>query len=443
MACGLHRAAMPRLERHGRKRYPAWPRCGGAAHRFVDRLALVRRRAFLGSLGAAPLIAGGLPRPRRAAAAEAGIRIGSLPPGPLDGITDVAGVRVGHVTKIEGPAGPLVPGTGPVRTGVTVVVPNDTIWMQRVAAATYVLNGNGEMTGAHWVDEAGFLEVPVALTNTLDVGRVDDGVIDWLISRWPDIGVDDDVPLPVVAECDDQALSDIQGRHVVAADAVRALRNAATGQFERGSVGAGTGMAAFGFKGGIGSASRLAKNEKGTYTVGVLVNDNTGGNRALLRIDGVPVGRILEHEYLPQFPKRTSQYYAHGRAAGGSIITVIATDAPLESRQLRELCKRAVLGFGRIGMTSHVSSGDLLIAFSTTRLYPREGPPNKPDDVYEEGDLDALFAATAEATEAAIVDALLSARTLSGAHGITFQALPADRVRAILAAYDAAAQGLK
>jgi D-aminopeptidase len=406
----------------------------------------MRRRLFLGSVGgaaAAMPLRGSLLRPVPATAAEAGIRIGLLPAGPLDGITDVAGIKVGHVTKIEGAAGPLVPGTGPVRTGVTVVLPNDQIWNQRVAAATYDLNGNGELSGAHWVDESGFLEVPIALTNTLDVGRVDDGVIDWLISRWHDIGIEDDVPLPVVAECDDQALNDIQGRHIVAADAVRALNSAAVGQFPRGNVGAGTGMLAFGFKGGIGSASRLAVTEHGTNTVGVLLNDNTGGNRALLRFNGVPVGRILEHEYLPVFPKRAAAFYSHGRAAGGSVVVVIATDAPLESRQLRELCKRAVLGLGRTGMTSHVSSGDLFIAFSTTRLYPREGPPNAPPAVYDEEQLDALFAATAEATEAAVADALLSARTLSGAHNITFYGLPRERVAEILRAYDASARGLK
>jgi len=150
------------------------------------------------------------------------IPVGTLPPGPNDAITDVAGVRVGQVTKIEGAPGPLVPGVGPVRTGVTVVLPNDDPWTKRVAAATFDLNGNGELTGAHWVDEAGFLEVPIALTNTLDVGRVDDGVVDWTIRKHPGIGVDDDVPLPVVAECDDQGLNDIQGRHVRPQDVVTA-----------------------------------------------------------------------------------------------------------------------------------------------------------------------------------------------------------------------------
>ena len=385
----------------------------------------MRRTTFVAASTALAASAFAPVRPLRAA--EAGITIGTLPPGPLDGITDVAGVAVGQVTKIEGAAGPLVPGVGPVRTGATFVLPNKNIWTQRVAAATWDLNGNGELSGAHWVEESGFLEVPVALTNTLNVARVDDGVIDWLISRWPGIGVDDDVPLPVVAECDDQGINDIQGRHVSPQDVVKALAAAATGQFPRGNVGAGTGMRAFAFKGGIGSASRRTSAAPGADTVGILGNANTG-SRAELRIDGVPIGRLLEHEYLPVYPKR-SAYAAHGRAADGSVIVVIATDAPLEARQLRELCKRAVLGLGRVGLTSHVSSGDLLIAFSTTRLYPREGPPNSPPAVYDEDRLDALFAATAEAAEAAVIDALLSARTLSGARGITYYGLPVERVR--------------
>ena len=362
-----------------------------------------------------------------------GVTIGVMPSGPLDAITDVAGVMVGQVTKIDGAPGTLVAGKGPVRTGVTVVLPNADPWTKRVSAATFDLNGNGEMTGAHWVDEAGFLEVPIALTNTLDVGRVDDGVIDWLIAEHPEIGVSDDVPLPVVAECDDQGLNDIQGRHVLPSDAVAALNAAAGGPFERGDVGAGTGMRAFAFKAGIGTASRLVAKDLGGYTVGVLVNANTG-SRAELRIDGVPVGRELEHELLPVIPRRAS-LRTTGRAADGSVIVVVATDAPLDFRQLRELAKRAVLGLGRTGLTSHVSSGDLLIAFSTTRLYPRDESGAPPVSVLAGDDaLDGLFSATAEATEAAVVDALVSARTMSGARGLTFYALPVERLRALLAA---------
>ncbi|MBD5656051.1 MAG: P1 family peptidase [Candidatus Eremiobacteraeota bacterium] len=358
--------------------------------------------------------------------------IGRLPAGALDAITDVAGVRVGQVTKIEGNSGPLVPGRGPVRTGVTVILPDADPWTDRVAAATYVLNGNGEMTGAHWVDESGFLETPIALTNTLDVGRGDDGTIDWLIRKHPEIGVDDDVPLPVVAECDDQGLNDIDGRHVSAADAVAALDSASTGDVLRGNVGAGTGMRAFGFKAGIGTASRVVTAAMNGYTVGVLVNANTG-SREELRIDGVPVGRAFAHELLPTISKPAA-IAQHGRAADGSVLVVIATDAPLDARQLRELAKRGALGLARTGITSHVSSGDLLFAFSTTHRYPRD--PQKPipvtivnsDDV-----MDALFAATAEATEAAVIDALASAHTLAGARGLTFYAMPVARAQALVA----------
>ena len=366
----------------------------------------------------------------------AGIVVGTLRSGPFDLITDVTGVRVGNVTKISG-NGRLVPGVGPVRTGVTVVVPDDDIWNDRVAAATYDLNGNGEMSGAHWVDESGFLEVPIALTNTLNVARVDDGVIDWLIARHPQIGIRDDVPLPVVAECDDQGLNDIQGRHVSPADTVAALQGARSGTFARGDVGAGTGMRGFGFKAGIGSASRLTATQPKAYTVGALVNLNTS-SRDELRIAGVPVGRELENVDTPIFPK-SAYAPTTGRAADGSIIIVIATDAPLDYRQLRELGKRAALGLARTGATSHVSSGDLFIAFSTTHRYPRDVSLTKPTDlVHDDDTMDELFSATVEATEAAIDDALFSAKTMTGESGVTFFALPLDRVRASLAAHRAA-----
>lgn len=364
-------------------------------------------------------------------AATAGIPIGFLPTGPLDAITDVTGVRVGQVTKIEG-SGSLRPGVGPVRTGVTVIVPNDDPWNVRVAAATYDLNGNGEMTGSHWVNEAGFLEVPIALTNTLDVARVDDGVIDWMVRRYPNF-TNDDVPLPVVAECDDEALNDIVGRHVMPGDVVRAIEGATNGSFARGSVGGGTGMRAFAFKAGIGTASRVTAKEAGGYTVGVLVNANTGA-RADLRINGVPIGRAFAHELQPVFPKGFA-FHTTGRAIDGSIIVVVATNAPLDNRQLREMTKRAVLGLGRTGVTSHVSSGDLLIAFSTSRIYPRD--PKKTTSTFVVNDdttLDALFAATAEATEAAVDDSLFNATTMTGADGNTYFGLPLDRVRSLLRA---------
>jgi D-aminopeptidase len=358
-----------------------------------------------------------------AAVAKSPVHVGVFPSGPVDGITDVAGVRVAHVTKVSGTD---------VRTGATAVIANDDTWNDRVAAATYDLNGNGEMTGAHWIDLAGFMEVPIVLTNTLNVGRVDDGVVSWMIKQHPMIGVSDDVPLPVVAECDDQGINDIQARSVHAEDVVAMLDSAKSGDFPRGNVGAGTGMRAFGFAAGIGSASRVLPKDLGGYTVGVLVNANTGA-RSELRIDGVKVGAAFAHELLPIYPMHASLAPTRGRAADGSIIIVIATDAPLDGIALHDIAKRAGLGLARTGATSHVSSGDLFVAFSTTHRYPRAGGIAGPPLVTDEDVIDGLYEATVEATEAAIDDALFSARTMTGRDGITFYGLPYDAVKPLLA----------
>ena len=383
---------------------------------------MVRRIAAL--LAACIGLAGGA-----AALARSPVPVGAFPPGPIDGITDVPGVRVGAVTKIEG-EGPLVRGTGPVRTGATGILPNDDPWMRRVAAATFDLNGNGEMTGAHWGDQAGFLETPIVLTDTLDIGRADDGVISWMIAKHPDIGIRADVPLPVVAECDDQGMNDIQGRHVGPGDVVALLDAAAPGDFARGNVGAGTGMHAFGFKGGIGSASRVLPKDLGGYTVGVLVNVNTGSRNELL-IGGVPVGRAFANDLLPIYPRRAA-VRTTGRAADGSIIIVVATDAPLDALKLRDMAKRATMGLARTGATSHTSSGDLFFAFSTTHIYPRAGGISGPPLETDEERIDGLYTATVDATEAAIDDAIFSARTMVGANGITLFGLPFERVRPLL-----------
>jgi D-aminopeptidase len=365
------------------------------------------------------------------AGAQSPVHTGAFPAGPNDGITDVPGVRVGQVTFIEG-EGPLNPGHGPFRTGATAIVPNADPWTQNVAAAAFQENGNGEMTGVHYVDEFGYLQTPIVLTDTLDVGRAYDGVVDWMIKQHPTIGVRADVPLPIVAECDDQGFNDIQGRRVHPSDVVSMLDAAASGQFPRGDVGAGTGMHAFGFKGGIGSASRVLPKDAGGYTVGVLVNVNTGiNNRDELVVDGVHVGRALEHDLLPVFPgRRTSQ--VRGRADDGSIIVVVGTDAPLDALTLKAIAKRVTLGLGRVGMVSHESSGDLFLAFSTTRTITQDdvagGKPLETDS----GRIDALFAATADATEAAVYDALFSAKTMTGANGITLYGLPWARVQPLL-----------
>jgi D-aminopeptidase len=357
------------------------------------------------------------------AGARTPLQIGTYPAGAVDGITDVPGVRVAHVTKVEGTN---------VRTGATGIVPNDNIWDDRLAAATYALNGNGEMTGTHWVDEAGFLEEPIVLTDTLDVGRADDGVVAWQIAHHPGIGVREDVPLPVVAECDDQGINDIQGRYVHAEDVVAMLDAAKPGDFPRGNVGAGTGMRAFGFAAGIGSSSRVLPAALGGYTVGVLVNANTG-SRDELRIDGAPVGRAFAHDLLPVYP-RSAAYVApvRGRAADGSIIIVVATDAPLDHTALVAVAKRSGMGLARSGATSHVSSGDLFIAFSTTHHYPRGGGIVGPPLVSNEDRVDALYEATVEATESAIDDALFSAHTVTGRYGVTYYNLPYARVEPLL-----------
>jgi D-aminopeptidase len=363
--------------------------------------------------------------------ARSPIHTGPFPAGPNDGITDVPGVRVGQVTFIEGD-GPLHPGHGPFRTGATAILPNADPWSVNVAAAAFQQNGNGEMTGVHYVDEFGYLQTPIVLTDTLDVGRAYDGVVDWMIKRHPEIGVHGGVPLPIVAECDDQGFNDIQGRRVGPSDVVRMLDSASPGQFPRGDVGAGTGMHAFGFKGGIGSASRVLDKALGGYTVGVLVNVNTGiDNRSELVVDGVHVGQALLHELLPVFPNRRAAQL-RGRAADGSIIVIVATDAPLDPLTLKAVAKRVTLGLGRVGMISHESSGDLFLAFSTTRTISQaDVAGGKPIETNSER-IDALFEATADATEAAVYDALFSAKTMTGANGITLYGLPWERVEPML-----------
>ncbi len=352
-----------------------------------------------------------------------GIHIGRLSPGRYDAITDVAGVRVGQVTHISG-SGRLVPGSGPVRTGVTAVLPRTDVWHRKVYAAAWALNGNGEMTGTTWVNEAGWMEVPVLLTDTLSVGRVDDGVVSWYLKQYPDVGIGDDVPLPVVAECDDAFLNDMQGRHTTAADAVAALDAATGGPVAQGGVGGGTGMISFEFKGGIGTASRVLTSRDGGYTTGVLVNTNTA-RRDELTIDGVPVGANIQ-DLLPREPN----------AGNGSIIIVIATDAPLVHDQLERLAKRAALGLARTGATARTGSGDLIIAFSTANVvahYPSARTATI--TVLDQYHINPLFDATEDATEEALINALLAGQTTIGRDGNTVYGLPHDRLLQIMRRY--------
>ncbi len=339
---------------------------------------------------------------KRVRARELGITIGQYQPGPLNAITDVDGVKVGQVTLIQG-EGTLRPGKGPVRTGVTVIIPRDDVWHKKVPAGAFVLNGTGEMTGLAWVAEAGFLEYPIALTNTLNVPRVANGVMSWMLQRYPGIGITDDTLTPVVAECDDSRLNDIQGRHVSEDQVVGALEAASGGAVLEGAVGAGTGMVSYGFKGGIGTSSRRLPEEQGGYTVGVLVNANHGRREELV-VNGMPVGQQYEGR-------------RHASVAGseGSIIVVIATDAPLDARQLGRIAKRAALGLARTGSTARHGSGDFMLAFSTGNIIPHY-PAERTFVMTRMADthMNPLFTATVEATEEAILNALTMATTMVG-----------------------------
>lgn len=362
----------------------------------------------------------GDPEEPRLRARDLGIAVGRYQPGSNNAITDVAGVKVGQVTLIRG-EGTLKPGTGPVRTGVTVVIPRDDVWNKKVPAASFVLNGAGEMTGLAWVAESGFLEYPIALTNTLNVPRVADGVMSWMIKRYPEIGISDDTLTPVVAECDDSRLNDSQGRHVSEADVMRALDEARGGQVAEGSVGAGTGMVSYGFKGGIGTASRHLPEAEGGYRVGVLVNANHGRREELV-VAGVPVGKLYGKDDLASL--------AGGE---GSIIIVIATDAPLDARQLGRLAKRAALGLARTGSTARHGSGDFMLAFSTGNTIPhypkdRTFPMTHLADTH----LNPLLSATVEATEEAILNALTMASTVVGRDGRRVEAISLTKLRALL-----------
>ena len=353
-----------------------------------------------------------------------GIVVGSYPPGPLNAITDVAGVTVGQTTLISGD-GPLKPGLGPIRTGVTVVIPRDDVWHNKVPAGSFVLNGTGEMTGLAWISESGFLEYPIALTNTLNVPRVANGVMSWMIARYPEIGVTDDTLTPVVAECDDGRLNDIQGRHVSEADVMKALDSASPGVVQEGTVGAGTGMVSYGFKGGIGTSSRRLPETEGGYTIGVLVNANHG-RRPELIVNGVPVGQ--RYEKVPP----VAQSLSPGQSEG-SIIVIIAIDAPLDSRQLTRLAKRAALGLARTGSTARHGSGDFMLAFSTANViphYPKEATFQQTH--LADTHLNPLITATVEATEEAILNALTMATTMVGRDGHRVEAISLTKLRAIL-----------
>ncbi len=368
----------------------------------------------------------------KARARDLGIVVGTLPPGPFNAITDVAGVKVGHRTVIEGD-GPRRVGEGPVRTGVTAILPREEPWYHPLYAGSHRLNGNGELTGLEWMRESGMLMSPVGLTNTHSVGVVRDALIAHEVKMRPD---DFFFSLPVVGETCDALLNDINGFHVKPAHVEEAIAAASSGPVAEGNVGSGTGMICHGFKGGIGTASRQVPEEAGGYTVGVLVQTNHG-MRQRLSVNGVPVGEALGPDQVPM-PDFTPLL----PPGSGSIIGVVATDAPLIPTQCQRLAQRIGLGIARTGGSGEHGSGELFLCFAT-------GNDSMPSDFDQQCELTApvemlanrvineLFYATVEATEEAILNSMLAAETMTGPEGVTVHALPPDRLVEILEGADA------
>ncbi|HEX9487543.1 MAG TPA: P1 family peptidase [Gemmatimonadales bacterium] len=369
---------------------------------------------------------------RRERARDVGVPLEGTP-GPLNAITDVAGVEVGHRTLVAG-HGPLVVGKGPVRTGVTAVFPRGKAADDPVFAGWFTMNGNGEMTGTTWVEESGFLWGPVMITNTHSVGVVRDAVIEWIVRQGRMLH--DEWSLPVVAETWDGGLNDINGFHVTKADAWAAMDSARGGPVQEGNVGGGTGMVCNRFKGGIGTASRRVATEGG-YTIGVLVQCNYGA-RAPLRIAGVPVGREIPDLLPCREPcgGPRSERAARLAADVGSIIIVVATDAPLLPHQLKRIAKRAALGVGRLGGVAGNSSGDIFIAFSTANPHASRDSGLAQVALFPDERITALFEATVQATEEAVVNAMLAAETMTGVDDLKVYALPHDRLRDVLRKYN-------
>jgi D-aminopeptidase len=370
-------------------------------------------------------------RPR---ARDLDIRIGRIEPGPLNAITDVAGVRVGHTTLIEGD-GPLRVGEGPVRTGVTVVAPHDgDIWMEPIFAGGHRLNGNGELTGLEWIREHGMLAGAIGITNTHSVGVVHDALIEAAARAH---GMRDTIwALPVAGETYDGALNDINGFHVRAEHVHAALASATDGVVAEGNVGGGTGMICHEFKGGIGTASRRA----GEWMVGILVQANYGA-RELLRIDGVPVGRAIPVSEVPSPWDQADSLAARATPEGGSIIGVVATDAPLLPHQCARLAQRVGMGVARMGSYASHGSGDLFVAFATGNrdLSRRAGEDDPRPTVglrmVVDDHINPLLEAVVEGTEEAITNALLAAETMTGRDGIIAHALDHDRLVEIMRAH--------
>lgn len=349
------------------------------------------------------------------------MRFGSGVIGPRNSVTDVPGVRVGHCTIRRG-SGALVEGEGPVRTGVTAVLPHGSnLYAKPVKGAYFDLNGCGGLIGALQIGEFGIIDTPIMLTNTMSMGAVADATVRYVLKDNPQAGLSEDAVIPIVTECDDSHLNDARGLHVSERHVLEAIESASE-DVDEGAIGAGTGMSCYDFKGGIGTASRQVEAPGGTYTVGVLVMSNHGSREELL-IEGVPVGAMLDSPN----PKRVEQ---------GSIVTVVATDAPVDSRQLGRLAKRSCLGLGLTGSCSHNGSGDIVVAFSTANIHDRSVKDSlHTDTLLADRDMNGLFRATVDSTQEAIINSLFKAETTDGRDGHVVPALPIEDTLAILKKY--------
>lgn len=356
----------------------------------------------------------------RIRAREAGARFGDLPTGRRNMITDVPGVKVGHCTLRKG-EGPLVQGVGPVRTGVTVVLPHSGNLFQRpVKGAYFDLNGCGGLSGSLQIREFGIIETPIGLTNTMSMGAVADALVRHLLRQNPEAGLSDDAIIPIVSECDDSYLNDARGLHV-REEHVRTALDSAGEVVDEGAVGAGTGMTCYDFKGGIGTSSRIVKTPPGEHVLGSIVLSNHGTRDELL-VEGAPVGRLVKADN----PRRVEH---------GSIVMIVGTDAPLDARQLGRVAKRAAMGLAKTGSCAHNGSGDIVLAFSTANLHDRYGHKGLvTEHLLLDRDLDVLFRATVDSVEESIINSLFKAETTDGRDGHVSPELPIEPVMEIIKA---------
>jgi D-aminopeptidase len=370
----------------------------------------------------------GVSKTARCRVRELGLSPGHYSPGHYNAITDVPGVLVGHSTIVSG-TGKLRRGKGPVRTGVTAILPNqDNIFDERVIGGGFVLNGAGEVSGLTQVMEWGLIETPILLTNTLSVGTCSQALVNYMVEKYPDIGKESDVVIPLVGECDDSWLNDIAGRHVRAEHIYEAIESARSGPVVEGNVGGGTGMITCDFKSGIGTSSRRLPASKGGFTLGVLVMSNFG-HMIDLRMDGVAVGEVLAPRY-QEFRQRTGSF--------GSIIAVLATNAPLSPRQLCRLCGRVALGIGRVGSYAAHGSGEIVLGFSIANKVPRQSRKLTYSlTLLVDRHINPLYHAAIEATEEAILNSLCMANDMYGINDRFCPALPLDEVRNMIARYRA------